>query len=283
LLMASFTPAYMDLVAGNIQPLNLFLVTLLGAALLHDRQNLAGLVLAALCGIKVLPVVLVPALVVAGKKRAVAVWAAALAGYALLLLVTGWWRWELHLFTRLLPQFSAIGLQLKGLLSSLALLAGQFLYPPILESTAAFALAVRIAAILVCSLYLLALYLGRARYRLAWQDALSLGLMTLVLACPVITFSHFSWLFPAYVWLFTGYFRGRHGHAFFALSLFLWIVIFGGRVLQELVPSPLFPFRDVALAALLVLWGMNLARGIHLARLGPGAHLRFALPFCHVP
>jgi len=269
LLMATFTPAYMDLNAGNIQPLNLFLVTLLGAALLHDRQGLAGMALAALCGIKVLPVVLVPALLIAGKRRAVAVWAAALAAYGLLLLATGWWRWELDLFTRLLPQFSAIGLEFRGLLSSLALLAGEFLYAPILDSRATFALAIRVAAVLVCSLYVLALCLGRARYRLAWQDGFSLGLMTLLLSCPVIIFPHFSWLFPAYVWLFTGYFKGRHGHVFFAMSLFLWIVIFSGRVLQDLVPSPLFPFRDAALAALLVLWVMNLARGVYLAGPGP--------------
>jgi hypothetical protein len=93
--------------------------------------------------------------------------------------------------------------------------------------------------------------------------------MTLLLSCPVIIFPHFSWLFPAYVWLFTGYFKGRHGHVFFAMSLFLWIVIFSGRVLQDLVPSPLFPFRDAALAALLVLWVMNLARGVYLAGPGP--------------
>ncbi len=288
LMVATFTPACLEFVPGNIQQLNLFLVTLLGGALLRGRETpetagrtqrsaptgmaylsgretWAGVILAALCGIKVLPIVLVPALWIAGKRRTLAVCGATLAGYGALLLATGWWRYELDLFTRLMPQFSAIGLEYNGTLTSVALIVGKIFYPPLLESKAVFGPAVKVFGLLVGLIYLAALWLGRAHYRRVWQDAVTLGLMTMVLVCPVATFAHFSYLLPGYVWLFLTYFRGRE-HVYFWMSLFFWGIIFGTRVCLDLAVSPRFSFPDMALVALAALWVLNIVRGLRLAR-----------------
>ncbi len=265
LLVATFTPACLEFVPGNIQQLNLFLVTLLGVALLRGRETLAGGVLAALCGIKVLPVVLFPALWVVGKRRTLAVCGAALAGYGVLLLATGWWRYEVDLFTRLMPQFSTIGLEYDRTLTSVALVAGKFFFPRLLESREIFGPAVRGCSLGVGLVYLGALWLGRAHYRRVWPDGLSLGLMTMVLVCPVTTFAHFSYILPGYVWLFLTYLRTRE-HVYFVLSLIFWGIIFGTRISLDSVILSGFSFPDIALMALGGLWVLNMVRGIFLAR-----------------
>jgi hypothetical protein len=265
LLVATFTPACLEFVPGNIQQLNLFLVTLLGVALLRGRETLAGVVLAALCGIKVLPVVLFPALWVAGKRRTLAVCGVALAGYGMLLLATGWWRYEVDLFTRLMPQFSTIGLDYNGTLTSVALVVGKSLCPSLLESRAVFGLAAKGFGLAVGLIYLATLWLGRAHYRRVWPDGVTLGLLTMVLACPVATFAHFSYILPGYVWLFLSYLRTRE-HVYFVLSLIFWGVVFGTRVGLDLAPSPRISFPDMALVALGGLWVVNIVRGVCLAR-----------------
>lgn len=265
LLVATFTPACLEFVPGNIQQLNLFGVTLLGVALLRGRETSAGFILAALCGIKVLPIVLIPALWVAGKRRTVTVCGAALGGYGVLLLATGWWRYELDLFMRLMPQFSAIGLEYDRTLTSVGLIAGKLFFPSLLESRAVFGPAVKGFGMVVGLIYLGALWLGRVHYRRVWRDAVTLGLMTMVLACPVATFAHFSYILPGYVWLFRTYFRTKE-HVYFGLSLSLWAIVFGTRVCLDLIESPRISFPDQALMALGGLWVLNLARGIRLAR-----------------
>jgi alpha-1,2-mannosyltransferase len=259
LFLVAFTPAYMDLHVGNIQPLNLFLVTVLGAALLRGRQALAGGALAALCGIKILPVVLVPALLLSGKKRAVAASGVSLALYGLLLLVTGWWRWEFELLTRLMPQFSLIAWE-RGFATSLPSLAGKTFWPSVLSSADAFRLAVRGVTLVLGAAYLGALWVGRRRYRPDWQEGMTLGLLTLVLMSPVIQYHHFVWAFPAWVWLFTGFLRGRTGFVFLFLSGILWMVVLGGRIFQEHLARPRIEPRDVALVAFALLWVLHIAR-----------------------
>ncbi len=259
LFLVPFTPAYMDFHAGNIQPLNLFLVTLLGAALLRGRQALAGVALAALCGIKILPVALVPALLLSGKKRAVAACAVSLALYGVLLLVTGWWRWEFDLLTRLMPRFSLIAWE-RGFAISLPSLAGKTFWPSLLSSADAFRLAVRGVTLVLGVAYLGALWVGRRRYRPDWQEGVTLGLLTLVLMSPVIQYHHFVWAFPAWVWLFTGFLRGRTGLVFFLLSGVLWAVVLGGRIFQEHLVTPRIEPREVALMAFALLWALHIAR-----------------------
>jgi alpha-1,2-mannosyltransferase len=261
LFLAVFTPAYMDLHVGNIQPLNLFLVTLLGGALLRGRQTLAGGALAALCVLKILPVVLIPALLLSGRRRTVAVAAVCFGLYGLLLLVTGWWRWEVELMTHLMPRFSLIAWE-RGFATSLPSLAGKFLWPAILASADTFRLALRVVTLGLATAYLAALWGGRRRYRADWREGLTLGLLTLVLMSPVIQYHHFVWAFPAWVWLFTGFFQGRTGPLFFSLSGILWLGVLAGRVLQEHLLLPGLEPRDVALLALALLWMLHLARAL---------------------
>ncbi|NQU43079.1 DUF2029 domain-containing protein, partial [bacterium] len=103
LALALFSPIFLDIHHGNIEPLNLVLLILMGALLLRGKENSAGVVLAVLCLIKIVPILLVPALWMGGKRRTVAVWTAALSAYAIVMLLTGWWRWEWFLVTETLP------------------------------------------------------------------------------------------------------------------------------------------------------------------------------------
>ncbi len=259
LFLAVFTPAYMDLHVGNIQPLNLFLVTLLGGALLHGRQTLAGGALAALCALKILPVVLIPALLLSGRRRTVAVAVVCFGLYGLLLLVTGWWRWEVELMTHLMPRFSLIAWE-RGFATSLPSLAGKFLWPSLLASADTFRLALRVVTLGLATAYLAAFWVGGRRYRADWQEGLTLGLLTLVLMSPVIQYHHFVWAFPVWVWLFTSFLRGRMGLAFFLLSGVLWGAVLGGRVFQEHLAAPKIEPRDAALVAFALLWALHIVR-----------------------
>lgn len=281
---AIFAPIFLEIRDGNIEPLNLFLLMALGAALLHGRDRTGGVLLAMLCLVKVLPVFFLPVLYLGGKRRAVYACLVCLAGYGVLLLATGWWRWEWFLFSQTLPQ---AGYHYRGLSNSLVALAGRYWAPAVWDSPEAFRVAtMAIAGSIGCAcLAVLAFRKARlqhaqspgtmsvrffhailenAAYPFLWRDALGLASLTIVLISPLLEYQHLIWAMPAYLFLLMDYAESRMSLRFFSACAALWLAIFACRYATDL-GLPLFMdplhFSTLLAGALWMVSAIRLATG----------------------
>lgn len=263
LALGLYAPIYLDMRAGNVQPLNLILIVGLCAAMTRGAQRTAGALLAALSLVKILPVFLAAVFLAASRRRVVATWALALALYGAVLLVTGWWRWEYFLFTDVLPK---VGYHWIGISSSLAVIAGTYCYPAILESQPAFNLAARSIVGAVLLGHGLIMAAGWRVFRHSWRRGIAFASLAIVLVSPLVEYGHLTFCIPAWLFLMIDYFEGRIGHRYFLAALSLWLAIFACRYWQELGPTaPIAPLHAATLL-LAALWLLTGAHAILQAR-----------------
>jgi len=249
--LAIFAPIFLEIHDGNIEPLNLFLLAALGAALLRGRDTLAGALLAGLCLVKILPALFLPPLFIARRKRPVIVCTILLATYALVLLTTGWWRWDWFLFTRVLPN---VGFRYCGLSNSLAAIAGHYLFHPLLSSKNAFDAAAVAIACAVLAAQALVMALAWPLARRSWRPSLALTSLSLVLLSPLLEYQHLIWAIPAYLFLILDALEGRVSPRFFMAASALWIAIFACRYQSDLAVWLFLPPLHASTLLVLVLW-----------------------------
>ena len=257
LMMAAYAPIFMDFHCGNVEPLNVILLIALSAAMLRGAERTAGVLLAILCLVKILPVLFILPFAVAGKRRVVWYCIGSLGLYGAVLLATGWWRWEWFLFTQTLPN---VGFQYHGLSSSLTSIAGRMFFFELMKSKAAYDLASRVVAAGALGLDLAILAASWRAWRASWRDGLSVMSLSILLMTPLLEYHHIVWALPAYLLLFVDYIEGRIGARFFAWALALWLAIFACRYLAEISIHYRFPPRDAATLLLIVLWLSTAAR-----------------------
>lgn len=249
--LAINAPIFLEIRDGNIEPLNLVLLIALGAALLRKRDTVAGVLLAMLCLGKILPVFFLPPLLFAGRKRAVGVCVAFLALYGLVLLATGWWRWDWFLFAQTLPN---VGFHYRGLSNSLVAIAGRYLFPALFASKKAFDLTAMGIALSVVAGQVAVAILGWPLVRRSWRTGLSFASLSIVLMSPLLEYQHLIWAIPAYLFLIMDAVEERISPRFFATATSLWLAIFACRYLTDLgvwlVVSPL----HASTLLLAVLW-----------------------------
>lgn len=258
-----YAPIFLDVRAGNIQPLNLILIIGLCAALARRAEGVAGVLLAMLSLIKILPVFLVPVLWIAGKRRAVAGWAAAMGLYGIALLASGMWRADWRLFTDTLPNVGYIWI---GISSSLTVFLGSIFYAPILESKDLFDWTARGVALTVVAGHVAVFALGWPVARRSWRQSVAFASLGIVLISPLIEYAHLTFCIPAWLFLILDYIEQRVGRRYFFAALALWCGVFAGRYWQEVGPAgPVRPLQ-VSTLCLAALWLLAGGRIIYEAR-----------------
>ncbi|MCX7048948.1 MAG: glycosyltransferase 87 family protein [Candidatus Sumerlaeota bacterium] len=257
LILAAFAPLFLWLSFGNIETLNLTLIALFLCAILRGKESVAGVALAAMCLVKILPGMLFIPLAVAGKKRTIGVCLAALGVYGALLLITGGWRWDWILLTRTLPD---LPFQYRKLSSSLLCIGGHFFFPSLMAEKAAFDAAARVIAMAVFAATVLALLLSWRSCRRDWRGGVALFSLSFPLITPLLEYHHFIWTLPAYIFLFHEFTEGRCGARFFAASLTLWCIIFCAGYWTDLhLAAPMRPLY-IATLATAALWALTAGR-----------------------
>lgn len=262
-IMGIFAPAFVGVHCGNIEPLNLFLGSLLCLALLRNAQAATGAALAVLSLVKILPSFFVVPLWLAGKRRTVAVWAGVLCVYALVLIATGWWRWEWFLFTETLPN---LAWEYRGISNSLVAIAATYFFPWLWSSKTVCDAAGMAATGTVLALCVLILLRSRKSLRRSWRPGLAFASLSIVLATPLLEYIHLVWTLPAYLFLILDFLEGEIGAWRFLASASLWILVFACRHLQDLgMTQPMLP-RHIATFFVLGLWILAAADLLRRAR-----------------
>lgn len=234
----NFHPLIQGYMPANIDPFLFGLFVAFGVAFARGRDTTAGILLAALCLVKLTPVLLLVPLAAARKWRVLAWSCGLLALYGVVLLVTGLWRTELYLYQEVLPR---IGFRYIGISASTNRVIAMLFVPSALETEAAYRLLTNIVVAALAGIFLLingAYFLQR---RTGALHILSLGLVAQVLMTPLFEFHHMVWIAPVmyfHLWLWM---EGRMGHVPFLVSVGVWVGITVIRILNDFAYSGL-PF-----------------------------------------
>lgn len=271
LILAFFAPVFLEIHDGNIEPLNLFLLTILCAALLRNAQALAGIVLAVLCLVKILPVFFVPVLLVSRKWRTIATWGGAMALYGAVLFATGWWRWEWFLYTRTLPN---VGFRYVVESNSLVRIVRDYLAPNLLATKPMYDRWATAISLSLSAAFAVVLWLGRNRARESWRDGIAFASLTVVLVTPLLEYQHLIWSFPAYLFLLADWAERRSGGRTFALGAVLWCGVVAARYVSDLGGRSVVNPLHVATLLVLGLWGVSAIRLVASARVREAILLR---------
>jgi hypothetical protein len=216
--------------SGNVDGLNVLVLSLFAVLVIHHRDHLAGLALAALALIKVAPILfLIP---MAGLRRwsLILVALATLAGYWLLLALTGWASTETELYRRVLPAIPwhwrhiSIGLHTA--------LVEQFIGWDSITEGQYRRLVFGMNAAMMCALVAICALNWR---RLAPSPArvLILSYPAFLGFSPLLELIHLSWMLPA---LFIGlreWAESRVRPAPFFAWLFVWLVVLHLDILSQ--------------------------------------------------
>lgn len=280
----AFTPAFRDVHYGNMQSFVFFLLCLLCVMVARGREKTAGVALGMLCLIKITPVVLIPAFFFARQFRLLAVSGLFFCAYLLVLLSTGWWRWDLYFFQNTMPN---VAFEWQRVSFSLTMFVGNVFQPEILNNKAAFDSVSRIISFGVLGWVCLTSLLAGRRARpnggnetdaYDGRAALSAGCFAIVLISPLLETHHLSASIPAWVFLFHDYLERRRGHAYFCACLAFWAICLGHRAWCDLqgydVFQVLFPGKNVSpfyygTFSLLFLWLITSIRQMYRRREEP--------------
>ena len=251
MIMALFFPAYLELHVGNIQPFIFFLIACFCVLLLHGWEKTAGIILAALCLIKITPIFFLPALFFSRKYRTCLYWAGTMGMYLLLLLVTGWWRWDLYLVREILPN---VAYYWHGISSSLPSLIAR-LFPALVSNPTTYGWVTKSLGVGTLSLLLVFLWCGKIRAkgdRLFWRDALAFASSSMVIASPLLEYHHFTCLLPAWVFWWLDMAEGRQRKIYSAITACFWFGVLEGK--NELIHLGNIPSVYLSPISLLGVW-----------------------------
>lgn len=251
LLMALFSPLFLDLFCGNIDPFILVLLVVMGALLMRGWDAAAGVALALVCLVKMTPVLFAPGLLLAGKKRTFRAWAAVMGLYAAVLLATGLWRWEWDLYTKTLPN---IGFEYREFSRTITAMISKFFFPVLYNTKAQFDRASLIASLAVAAVHFGILGAGWRAFRESWRMAVIFTSMTIVLVSPLLEYHHHTWEILAWLLIVVEYAEGRMGRKLFWTSAVVLLCVFECRYWNEYGScQPIHPYY-VATLLLLGLW-----------------------------
>jgi len=261
LICASFDCLFWGYPFGNIQPIVFFLTCLFFALALKGKDKTAGCVLAMLCLIKITPVFLVPALFFIRHRGVLTGWTVAMTIYSAVLIVTGWWRWELYLASHILP---ALGHALVGCSVSVPIYIGQAFFPDVLSNPRLFNLVSKINLVVVFGASIAAYSIAYfRRVNPDWRDIFTTASYTMVLMSPAIEPFHFAYLAPALALLISGYIEGRHSTRYFITSMIYWAAFLAYPTCKthgiwhgcEFLPLQFYP-----LACVCALWTLSIIK-----------------------
>lgn len=249
LAMGVFAPAFVGNHYANIEPFNLLLCATFLALMLHGRDGAAGLALAALCLVKILPALMLAPLWLGGRRRAVGWCLAAIGAYALVLAATGWWRHEWFLLREVLPR---LAFEYRDISNAPAAIAVAKLAPAVWKHRAAYDLVCRVFSAAAFGVFAVVTVLGR---RAGWREGVGFASLSAVLITPLFEYIHLIWAMPAYLLLAVDWVEGRVSSRLVLVLGAMWAVVFALRYMQEVANfSEPLPPRQVATFFVAALW-----------------------------
>ncbi len=247
---ACYSPGYLEMFNGNIEPLNVLLLLAFIAALIHQRPRLAGALLVAVSLIKIIPGLMLFSLFGARRSKAFRAALICFCIYAALLLITGAWRHEIFLYTDTLHHISY---RWKGISYSLSSLFYEYTLTEALQTKAAFDLLGKIVALAFAGSHLaLALYAKVKKCR-TWRPLIAHASLSIVLMSPLLEDHHIIFGMPAFWLLLTGFAENKISLKHFGISMALWLYIFSIKGIKDEVFKSDIPLQSTTIA-LLFLW-----------------------------
>ncbi len=194
LMVASFQPLHNVVGAANIDPLNFFVSILFAALFLKGKDTAAGLVFAFFCLVKVAPIFLFLPLIAIRAWRVVITAGIALTIYGLFLLISGLWRWEIYIYTDVLP---GLPVHWRHISFSVHRFVAEFLLPARFLEFEAYQRVIFWLNAAIMSIYapLTALwFFMKNRNPLLY---LAFGYFMVLLFTPLLELNHVVWVAPA--------------------------------------------------------------------------------------
>jgi hypothetical protein len=220
--VSTYFPVTSCLLLGNADPLNALLSVALGAALLAGAEAAAGVCLALLVLVKLMPLALLAPLIIWKRWRMLKAFGMALGLYGLLLLAGGRWGTEWFFFREVVPRIAAEWRFIS--ISPIRLLAEVTGHGRAYADPRGFA---RIAfwgagALSVAYLGLLA---GLRRRGVAWPRGLEAAIVFFPILSPLLEVRHFAWILPLFLLQLRRWIEGDLPTPRAVSLLFGWILL----------------------------------------------------------
>lgn len=249
MLVCSFTPAVELLHSGNVAPTSFFLLVMWGAFEARGRAawSGAGLVMGSLT--KVMTIFALWPYIIGWRRRALIGAGIVLGLYILSVTLAGWWAWEWHMYSVILPGFTW---EFTGISYGVNILLGQTIFPWAMAEAGTFRLYSTVVGGVFIAITMLGVWLGRRR--LASEEghltAVSLCLIALPLIDPMLEYHHYIWIIPAWLWLWRRWVEGALDDTAFLAQIPGWFLIIAAAWWGDLTGRGYWP----ALAGAFYLW-----------------------------
>ncbi len=258
--LALYTPAYLTMFDGNIEPLNIVLIIAFVAALNQKEEHLAGVLIVFLSLIKILPGLFLFTLFACRRKRAYLVAVSCFSLYGLVLLASGFWRHEMVLYTDTLHN---IGYYWRGISHSLTAIIVEHAAPYLSRDKHGYDLLGKSIALFFAGSHLTVLTFYRLKACRAWREIFAHASLSIVLISPLLEDNHLIFGMPTFWFLLTGFSNSSVSLRRFLVSMFLWICVFSARTLHFVLARSDLPLQ-FATILFLVLW---LISTVHLIKI----------------
>ena len=221
--LASYEPLHVVLYAANIEPWNLFFGGMFVVCMARRWDARAGVFLALFALIKVAPVLLILGVLGLRRYRAAAAFGATLAAYGLLLLVTGWWRWESALYTDTLPN---IPHNWQGISLSIHRFLADSFAPEILGDAKRYGRFIFLLNVPLGMVYAACCAWQWWRRRADEELFLAFACFYVLLLSPLVEVTHFTWVAPAILLQLRAFARRAVSPGVFVMLAGLWVGVF---------------------------------------------------------
>lgn len=250
LITSTFQPLIDAYTPLNIEPLNWLLVLAFFGAVLQGRERLGGVLLACVVLVKVLPVVVVGAAVAARRGRLLQGFFGVAGAYALFLLLTGYWRMELKLYTDVLPN---AGYRFIEISNSIHVVVARLVNPTILEDPVLFRRWSTAVTLALGFAFLGVLGVWWKQRRNNAADLYAFALAVCVSLTPLLEIHHIVWAAPVLFYQLREWVMGRLAPLTSWLALASWLLIEAIRIWNYYVAIPGLRFPVFRLTPLFVL------------------------------
>jgi Glycosyltransferase family 87 len=232
----SFQPSQRVLLASNIEPLCFFLSAAFCTLYIRGKDSWAGTLLAMFALVKLAPVLLIIPLLVGKRYKILASCMGTFLLYGLLLLVTGYWQWEIVLYRDIVPW---IAWKWQGISCSIHYFIATHFFSHVLETSKTYEkliLSINLILMVIYGVYLACWWRWSQRNEKA---LLIFGYGMVLIFTPLLEINHFLWTFPAFFLMIHLWSKGELKNGWTGFCFLGWFVIGNMMTMNYLIT--LFP------------------------------------------
>lgn len=252
--LAAYEPLHRVLIASNMEPLNLLIGSLFTVLFFRGKDTSAGVALAFFALTKLAPILLLIPLVGLRRWRVVAGCLGTLLVYGLFLLVTGYWRTEMALYTDVAPK---LGFHYMDLSLSIHRFYTYFCMTDAWQDAHLYSRVTLVINVLLMGLYVPCVFWWSKLNNRDPDLFLAFGMFMVLPFTPLLEINHFVWSVGAVFLQLRAWIDGRlRDELFAALLVFAWapmLTLFKIGTLHHFLPLgwPGFVYQTFALFSIL--------------------------------